>query len=307
MIRLQVQRLTVGQEPQLFQGAIGTYTSPSTDQGRIVITIASLVELEAIGRHRQRLQQGSLERLILAVLDMIRERENFLDNRACLIRSLATFGDRLRGELLRSIIETLAPLARGEIEEPTVIPPAAAADDPLNPFKLRHGRPSSVRGAALLTLAEIETQTNEVPKTLLDPLLAEALSDYDPKLRQAAFAAARALPRLSEEAMMAVLQGLRDADPNSAVIAFDVLATKPDLRLTRPQWRLFLYGCKMASQCPALVLRASAAKALAKLSPSAPSDELRDKAAALQTAFTTDISALVRHVAGATPRASETS
>jgi hypothetical protein len=105
---------------------------------------------------------------------------------------------------------------------------------------------------------------------------------------------------------MAVLQGLRDADPNSAAIAFDVLSTKPDLRLTRPQCRLFLYAGKMASQSSAPLLRAAAAKALARLLPSAPSEGLQDKAAELQTTFTSDISAIVRSVARATPSASVT-
>jgi hypothetical protein len=103
--------------------------------------------------------------------------------------------------------------------------------------------------------------------------------------------------------MMAVLQGLRDADPNSAAIAFAVLGTKPELRLNRPQWRLFLYAGKMASQSSAPLLRAAAAKALARLLPYAPSEGLRDKAAELQTTFTSDISATVRRLATASPSA----
>jgi hypothetical protein len=303
MIVLQVQRLPSGVEPQPYPERLGSFHSPLGD-GSIVVSFASGVALEAIARHRQALEEESLNTLIRTVLTMIGERENFLVNRVSLIRALATFSDRLRGELLTAVIAVLAPLARGEIEEPTITPAAAEAEDPLNPRKISHGRPAQVRGAALITLAEIEALTSGVPQALLEPLLDEALSDLDPEVRRAAFAAARALPRLSEEAMMAVLQGLRDPDPNSAAMAFDVLATKPDLRLTRPQWRLFLYAAKMASQSSAPLLRAAAAKALAKLLPSAPSEGLRDKAAELQTTFTSDISATVRHVARAMPLAS---
>lgn len=296
MVRLQVQRLTPGQEPQKCPGAIGTFTSPQ-GTGGVVVSMASFVELEAIGRHRRGLQEGTLRSLIRAVLAMIRDHENFLVNRTGLIRALATFGDCLNAEILDEVIATLAPLARGEIEEPTIIPPAAAAEDPLNPIKIRHGRPTEVRGAALVTLAKVAGETNGVSLALLDSLLDEALSDLDPETRQAAFAAARALPRLSEDAMMAVLQGLRDADPTAAAMAFDVLATKLDLRLTRPQWRLFLYAGKMASQSSASLLRAAAAKALAKLLSSTPSEGLRDKAVELQNTFKSDCSATVRRVA----------
>jgi hypothetical protein len=305
MIMLQVQQLPPGVEPQPCPGALGSFHSPF-GEGSIVVSFASTVELEAIARHREGLKEQSLDVLIQAALTMIRERENFLVNRTGLISRLATFSDRLRGELLEAVIDTLAPLAGGEIEEPTITPPAAEAEDPLNPYKTSHGRPSEVRGAALITLAKIEARTNGVPQSLLEPLLDEALSDLDPEVRRAAFAAARALPRLSEEAMMAVLQGLRDADPNSAAMAFDVLATKPDLRLTRSQWRLFLYAGKMASQSSAPQVRAAAAHALARLLNSAPSEGLRDKAAELQTTFASDFSATVRRVARATPSASET-
>jgi hypothetical protein len=304
MILLQVQRLLPGVEPQPCPWAHGAFHSAD---GSIVVSIASTVELEAIARHRQALKAESLDALIRTVLTMIGERENFLSNRVRLISALATFSGRLRGELFEEVIAALAPLARGEIEEPTITPPAAAAEDPLNPFKLRHGRPADVRGAALITLAKIEAQTNGVPQALLEPLLDQALSDLDPEVRRAAFAAARALPRLSEEAMMAVLQGLRDADPNSAAMAFDVLATKSEIQLTRPQWRLFLYAGKMASQSSAPLLRAAAAKALARLLPSAPSEGLQDKAEELQTTFRSDVSATVRRVARAAPTASANS
>ncbi len=212
MILLQVQRLPLGVEPQPHPGGLGAFHSKTLD-GTIVVSFASTVEIEAIARQRQLLTEESLGALIQTVINMVKERENFLLNRAGLIRSLATFSDRLHGELLVEVISTLVPLARGEIEEPTIIPPASVTEEPLNPYKMRSGSPAQVRGAALITLAKIEARTNRLPQEILEPLLGGALSDLDPEVRRAAYAAAIALPRLSEDAMMAVMQGLREVDP----------------------------------------------------------------------------------------------
>jgi hypothetical protein len=126
-------------------------------------------------------------------------------------------------------------LASGSIDEPTHTKTAAEIEHPLNPFRMRSGKPSDVQAWAIYTLACIERDKPGVPGVYaekLSEILADALSDPRPKVREYAFAAAKEMPALSESALLAVLLGTRDPDPKAAAAAFCALATKKGIRLT---------------------------------------------------------------------------
>jgi hypothetical protein len=59
---------------------------------------------------------------------MIRDRDNFLVNRAGLIHGIRNLGECLNEALMEEVFDVLAPIARGEILEPEHSQPAAAAD-----------------------------------------------------------------------------------------------------------------------------------------------------------------------------------
>src|SRR5262249_15661473 len=90
-ILLQVQRLPPGQESTPYRGRIGSVNAQLAD-GTLVVHFASFVELEAMSRNRRSLPPDSMALLVDAVLRMIRERENFLVNRAGLIYGLRNLG-----------------------------------------------------------------------------------------------------------------------------------------------------------------------------------------------------------------------
>lgn len=295
-VLLQVQRLPVGQDAQPCPGTVATATS-TLGTTTTVVNVTSTVELEAIARHQKDLPDEVVRRLVSAVMAMIRERENALVNRAALISTLPQFASRLDGSLVAEVLDDLIPLARGEAEEPTLLPSASSAEDPFNPRKVMMGKPSQVRGAALVALARLGSGGTPSADATIDSILEDALCDPDSEVRRAAFTAVHCAQRLAEGPLMAVLLGLRDSDPNTAANAFFVLALKSDLRLTRAQWRLFVHAARIAAQSPELRLRAAAAAALTRLQPSSPTGGIRNQTVELQRTLATDCSATVRREA----------
>jgi hypothetical protein len=295
-IRLQVQRLSASQEAEVVSGTIMTHTSP-IHGGRIVVSVAQGVELVAMARHRKAIPPDALSRLVESVLAVISDQENLLTNRAAMIHGLMDFDDCLTKSLAEKALVILAPLARGQIVEPSTISPAAAANDPLNPNKIRMGTPAEVRGIALWALTRIGKFWPDIYGRKVLSILKDALSDLEPEVRRFAFAAAREVAKLSEAALMAVLQGTRDPDPMAAASAFAALATKANLRLTRSQWQQLVYAAKMASQSSAQPLRRTAAGALSRLIKRAPRGTIQSKASELLQSFSLDLCASVRNAA----------
>ncbi len=295
-LSLQVQRLSPNEEPKPVPGGLMTYTS-SLGDGKIVVTVAQGVELHAMARHCSSIPADALRHLVESAVTVISDKENFLSNRASAINGVMEFGGHLPQDLAERLLDILMPLAQGEIEEPTTVPTATITNNPLNPYKFKSGTPAQVTGIALKALARIGAPYSDTYGPKIQPILEDALGDLNSEVRRFAFAAAREMPRLSEAAIMAVLLGTRDPDPNAAASAFAALATKADLHLTRSQWQLFIYAAKMASQSPATPLRRMAASALSRLTPLAPNAVVRTKASDLLKSMVTDVCASVREAA----------
>jgi len=297
-VHLQVQRLDPGQEFTPFPGMIMN-SFKELDGQRIVVSAADTAELRALSRYRQHLPQDSLLLVIDAVLDLIRDRENIIANRTSLVRVLMSLVDRCDREISERILAVLAPLARGEFDEPTTTMTFAEATNPLNPTKFHGGDPSTLRGMSLIALARIAMAQGDSWRRRIEPILEEALTDSAAEVRRLAYAAARQLSSLSELVCTALLLGTRDPDEEAAATAFVTLATNDGCRLTRQQWHLLLYSGKMAVQSSSVTLRRTAAGAIARLKDRTPPPigPLQRQANDLLATFSADICASVRNEA----------
>jgi hypothetical protein len=301
-VRRQVQRLAPGQEFIPFSGMIMNAWNQVNGQ-RIVVSSADTVELHALSKYRHLLQQDSLLQVVDAVLELVRDRENIIANRIGLVRALMTFVDRLDHATVERIFAVLAPLARGEIDEPTTTMTSAEAKNPLNPMKFHSGDPSKLRGISLVALAGIAKAKGDTFRRRLEPILEESLTDTSAEVRRLAYAASREFSSLSDSIFTALLLGTRDSDEEAAASAFVALAMNQGCRLTRQQWHLLLYSGKLATQSSSVPLRRTAAGAVARLLHRTPptTGALQHRARELLTTFSADICASVRNEAAYIP------
>lgn len=263
-VRLQVQRLPADREPEIVNGSLLRFTYPLGAE-KVVIQMVQTVDLEAVFSHREHLPPHSLQAVIDAVLDMVRERENFLSNKTGLVYAMRKVGDSVTPDMARAIFATLAPLARGEILEPTLVMTAAEAQHPLNPYRMNTGSPPQLRGVCLYVLARMEKDRRGLFDKKLGPLLVPALEDSDPDVRRYAFAAAREWPDLPETALGTVLLGTQDREPATAVAAFAAIGGKDGLQLTRGQAEMLHSSLRMMIRSPAVAVRRAVAATAARL------------------------------------------
>lgn len=125
-------------------------------------------------------------------------------------------------------------------------------------------------------------------------VLSEALVDPDAGVRCGAYAAARRLPGLPADGILAVLMGLRDLDPRACISAFAAVTERTEWALTRPMWRLFLLAVRLASQSHDVTLRRHAVQALKARVARVPQGALHREAGSLLTLFASDAAYSVR-------------
>lgn len=295
-IRLQVQVVGPGEQPTQVSETIMTRTDQLGDQVRAVHLVGG-VGLHAVARYRQLLPREALQGLLGAVLTMVQDRENFLGNRAMLLRGLMEFADRVDARTRRNICAVIEPIAKGNIAEPTGQPTAAEVANPLNPFKLNFGQIGELRLIALLTLAEFARDNKSLTRRV-GPVLEEAVYDPDPDVRRGAYAAAARLPKIPKSLLLAVLMGGRDPDPDVASAAFFAMAKQSAWKLTQNDWRAFLHTLRVAGQSPDDKIRRNAAAAASAWAGRAPTEEIQAGLVGIQALFQRDICASVREAAG---------
>jgi hypothetical protein len=263
-IRQQVQTVPVATDIKQAPGTFGFHTVVKGDE-KLIVQIADAVHEHAIFRQREQLSHDALQELINAILDMIREKENLINNKIQLIQAMTPIGDSCSDAQAQQIFDVLAPIGTGDITEPESTMSAAEAQDPLNPFKMGSGKPTDLRGVAILTLACIEREKPGSFAAKLDAIIELGLTDDDPQVRALSIAAAREKPTISEAEFTAIILSTRDADPAVANAAFGALANKEGLQLSRPQWRLLIHSTKLAARSDAVKVRRAAAYTCAKL------------------------------------------
>jgi hypothetical protein len=292
-IRHQVQMVGQGQKAEPIAEQIIAFTSPKSE-GTLQVSVVGLTGLHALAKHRTKLGEPTKQNLFDAILDMAQHRDNFCVNRKGLLHALIEFVDVVPEAARGNIEGVLARLARGQVEESLEYPRSAQADDPLNPFKYNYGRPEDVQAMALIVIAALASG-NAAATRRAGELLEDALCDPRPAIRRAAYASARRLTDVSGGVILGVLAGLRDPDPNVAVMAFAALADQTGWDLNRNHWRVFLMAARLAQRTGDPNLRRHAAAALAAWAPKCPPQFEAEKAELL-TAFRDDICLSVRSV-----------
>ena len=296
-LRLQVQRLSADEEPAKMFGSFGHFARvDSQRKEKLVIHIASSIDLNAIAAHRHSVPSRSLEQLAQVAIEMLQERENLLSNRELLIAWLARVVDRLTMKTALRAVEVLVPISRGHILEPTAVMSAKEAENPLNAFKLRTGTPTDLRGTALIALAQIRDAKLRLRADVIDKLLDIGLSDSDALIRRSALRAVTEAPRTSRPAVDVLLMATRDPDEDAAAWAYDALAASSKPRFSASQWRQLASSARMALQS-GVILRRSAAAAVTKLLSYAPDREAASTMSEVQRAFAEDVCHSVRQAA----------
>ena len=296
-IRKQVQRVPANAEVKQVPGTLAIYTVEQGDE-KLVVHMASAVDIHAILRHRDQLSDDALRDIIDALLEMIHEDENLLNNKIQLVQAMSSIGDVCSGAQAQQIFDVLAPLASGDVTEPELSMSAAESQNPLNPFKMGSGKPTDLRGISIFTLACIEREKPGVFASKLDKIIELGLSEDDPNVIAMSIAAAREKPPISEAEFSAIILATRDAHAAVANAAFGALANKQGLQLTRPQWRLLIHSAKLAVKANAVRVRRAAAIACAKLQQSVSTNTLRKEMDDVLEALSHDKCASVRRNVG---------
>lgn len=289
-LRRQVQRLQPGQMAEPVAEQVAEYTSAG---GSLKVYLAGLSGLQALARHRSKLDEPTIQSIVGALLDMIRNRDNFCANRASLLQALIEFEDVAPSSARAAILAAIEPLARGIIEESSDYPTAQAVADPLNPMNFNMGTPEDVQQVAIVAFSAFADAGDRAGVRRLQTLLGDVLVDHRPAIRKAGYAAASRVRAASEGVILGVLSGLRDPDGNAAVSAFASLSAQTDWKLTQNHWRMFLMSARLVQRSGGAKLRRHAASALVAWSERCPR-QLQEECADLVTLFSNDICRSVR-------------
>jgi hypothetical protein len=244
----------------------------SSEKESISVSISSFVGLRAVLSHRKLLSDESVDVLVSAILEMIREPENIPANKTALIDCLMDLEDRFAPEVADSVFEALAPIAVGIIPEPKIMKGAGDPDNPLNRFKMNVGSFAQVQGQALHAIARLDQLNDGKYADKLDPIFTKVLTDTNAEIRRAAFGALRWLTKLSEPIIMSLLLGTRDLEPRTAEAAYVALATNKALRIPDNLWHQLIYSLTMTSKSPLSQLRRAAAYTIKSLRDQCPSE-----------------------------------
>lgn len=263
-IKQQVRRLPLDAEVQQAPGTFGFYTVEKQDH-KLVINMADTIYEVAVLRHRQKINEKSLNTLVDAMIAMITERENLMSNRISLVQSIEKIGDCCTPACARKIYDAVAPIAMGRIDESESLMSAAESANPLNPNKMNVGTPSDLRAVSVFLLCCIERDQPGVYGKKLNRIVAAAITDPNSNVRSHAIAGAREKTNLSESELTAIILATRDYNVDVVSTAFGALANKEDLGLKRPQWRLLIHSIEIAKRSPFVKVRRSAAFACSNL------------------------------------------
>ena len=294
-IRLQVQRVEAVEAPTPPHETIMHSCRPTTG-GELHAYLTEHIGLAALARHRAKLPEKSLALLVRAALDLARDRDNVLTNRAGLLQLLREFGDAVMRPLRLEVVAGLEPLARGPVAESELGSKAADAKDPLNRFKMNFGTPERVQAAATAALAAF-AYPDPKARPALWPILGGQMYDERAEIRRGAYQAAGECETLDGDTLAGLLGGLRDPDPAVAATAFGAMATRPGWKLDKNQWRAFAFAAGVASRSRATRLRRHAALAAQSRANDVPV-AMRPEFSALMARFRGDIAASVRDCLG---------
>lgn len=216
--------------------------------------------LHAIANHGEKLDVQSLQNLTSAVLEMIRNDDNYCENRAALLSALRLFEKLYDAPARALMVAKLEPLARGEILESSHYAKASEDGDPRNAFRFNNGDPEDVQYEAILTMAAFSAHGTTAFQRVTDTMEL-VLCDSRPKIRQAGYEAAGSLAIVSEGIVLGILSGLRDRDDRVAAAAFGAFSNQTEWKLNRNHCQAFLMAARIAQRTGNASLRSSVASA----------------------------------------------
>src|SRR5579883_490516 len=278
--KLQVQRVKPGEQPIRLPETL--YVYGSTGGGWPYVTVGQGVGLAALEQHRSRLTIEVVTEVIRAMLVPLQDTDNIRTNKERLLSQLIAFTDRADETLRAEIFNVVEPLIGPSAESTSSSFAKAAAN----------GNPDDLRAIALVCAA-VYAAGNEERVSRVGEMIEEAAVDPNPKIRRGAYAAAQRFSGLTPDAILPLLMGLRDPEPETAVTAFAAFADRLEWKLTRSNWKLFLLAVRSAADSPHINLRWHAALALTNRVDSVPSG-LRRESATILARFETDVSFSVR-------------
>jgi hypothetical protein len=290
-VRLQVQHLSPGQDPIKPQVSLGMATAQSGDK-KTAVSLYSDMGLKAVIAYRALLPLDTLESVLAAVLDMLREPENMLANKVLMINAITGLSDSLSKEQAEIVFEVLEPIARGEIAGLDVSAAFGDPNHPLNPFKIKFGEAATIQGGALYALASIESCIPGVYGDRLSKLVEEGMTNSNPEVRELAFVAAQQMPVLNESAVMRTLSATRDNV--SGVVQEALLTLNTHFCDTTAFWYSIAYSLKMAVQSPETNVRRVAAFTIINLTPKCTSEVVTEQLAEMEQVLAADSSFTVR-------------
>lgn len=293
-IKLQVQYLNPDEEPGPVLDLYFSFTSINGGK-KIVVNGTGSVHINAIIKQNKLLEISDINLLVDAILSMINEPKNLLSNKSILIEALKELGHRFSKEIGDKVFKTLESIILKNNIDKDILQQIADSKNPLNPFKIEDNTPEQLSGQALYALAYIEKNNPGIFKNKINRFIENALTDTNPDVRRFAIAAARELPQLSEISLSSLLVSTRDHDKGVAIMAFNALAYKKNLKLNKFQWGILLYTIDLTINSIDYSLRRMAAIALKNQKDSFPSS-LSKKVKKLENKLLKDICYSVRSV-----------
>ncbi len=283
-IRLQVQRLAPGQEPE----QLGYMTARKVeDDGVLAVCLGGGQNLlQAVCAHVHRLSKETLAEIADAVFESLFDNDNMLENRALLVVALRQhFVECLDEPAARRALEILRSLASGDFRKSRVAP--AMTDHPLSRVSIRGMNPGALRGIALEAMGVLAERFPNLHDDQFASLLMNALLDPDPELRKYGFIAARNAADLTGPLLSAILIGTQDSSAETAHAAWSVLK---ELQGKFPfnYWDVVLFACARAVHHPDASVRRAAAAAISSFGQHCVDQHARSNLTALLERFSKD-------------------
>jgi hypothetical protein len=291
-IRKQVQQITPGEQAAKL-GGYGTISN-----GKIIVHISGgLHWVEALIPPRRQIDNAAICELLSAILAMIADEDNIIQNRISLTMSLLQFVDCIPDSMVDQIVAQLEPLAKGHVVEAKIGQSYSTATHPLNPYRIGTGDPASLQGAALRCLVNITHYKSNTGIHLRKRLLVSAITSENPELRLYGLISATEIEELKPvEQNLVALAGL-DSDPRVAGIALDAIRITLKKRKARTfpgTWHILLRSIEKAVQLGTPEYRRSAARLLKEISREKLPKELRERFQAISILIKNDVCYSVR-------------
>ena len=262
-IRAQVTFIAL-EEPLPPAQGFGHFSFIDGDR-KVVVEISNFgSSFEGLLAYVQELSEEAVKRLVGAMVEMIDSRFNLLTNRSALVHYLGRFAERMPNEDLEAVIQTLQPIARGEIVD-VAEDTTGSASDPLNPFKFSAGKPSDLQGNAIVALSRLDKHHPGMATEAIQALVASGLAQTDADVRKDSYIAASWLSVMSASIVTGLLVGTKDGSPDAAAAALRVLASAETVSLDSAQIDYLLQSIHSASLSTVGTLRSDAATAVLRL------------------------------------------